>query len=226
MKRKFAFIILLIVVLYTKKISAQVQFGVMAGPQFATQNYNTDLSVNTGFNTTVHGGITAFFRLSKDFYLHQTLGYSGKGVTVEDIQFYDNVGNSLGTGDAHLLFHDVELRSPLVYKTVLSSKAELSAGGGPYFAYVLSGSQKITGENIYTANGEKRSKIDLDGSGYKRFDFGITAELNLHLKNKWIIGISTDFGIVKAFEVPYASGRNTSFCLSFGYLFHKQKQKK
>ena len=219
MKRKLALIILLMFFLYTRKSSAQVQFGVMAGPQFATQNYNTDLSTNTGFNTTAHGGATAFIRMGKELYLHETLGYWGKGVIIQDIQFYDNVGNSLGTGDAHLIFHNIELRSPLVYKTSLSAKRALSVGAGPYFGYVLSGSQKITGENIYTINGEKRSKIDLEDAGYKRFDLGITAEFNLHFNNKWIVGISGDLGIVKAFEVPYSSGRNRSFCISIGYLF-------
>ena len=221
MKRKLSSIVLITFVFTAFHTHAQLRVGIMGGPQFATQNQIGELSAKTTFNTTAHAGVTLFVPFSKEFYLHTTLGYSGKGVTMKNIQFYDNLGNSLGTGDINVLIHYIELRSPLIYKATLSSRMDLAVGAGPYFGYALSGYRKINGENYFTFMGEKKSEIDFENEEYKRIDLGYTVEVNLHFTNQWVVGLYTSLGVLKIVEMQYYSVRNSAFGISFGYLLKK-----
>ena len=225
MKRKISLIIPITVILNASISSAQLTVGILAGPQFATRNYNNELGVRATFNTTLNAGLTAFIPLGKELYLHETIGYSGKGVLGKNVQFTDNVGNDVGTGDVHVLIHYLELRTPIVYYTSISSKIDLSTGAGPYFGYALGGYRKITGDNIYTVYGEQKYDIDFEQDGHRRFDFGVIAEVNFLLSKKWLLGLSGDFGLLKAEETQVRAIRNTSFTISFGYLFKKRNAK-
>ena len=86
MKKKLLLPVLFAII--TIRASSQTQFGIIAGPQFATRNYPEEIDIRAGFITTANAGVTSFFPLTKELSLHETFGYSGKGVILKKIQFF------------------------------------------------------------------------------------------------------------------------------------------
>lgn len=221
MKRKH--FLLVFIHLIHLPILAQVQIGLMAGPQFSTREYKFG-SAHNGLITSINAGVMSSMHLSKKFVLHGTLGFSGKGVTIKDLTFSDALGNDMGQGNINILLNYIELRIPGNYAIDLSSRLKLLCGAGPYFSYAVSGHQKVTNNNFF--GGFINGGLDFENE-YNRFEFGITANTSLQLHKNWLLGVSTDIGVTDIFKIESSTTTShISFSVALGYLFfHHFKNK-
>ena len=203
---------------------AQLQIGIMGGPQFSIRYYTKSIADN-GFITSVNTGITSLVPLSKKLSLHGVFGYSGKGVILKDFIYSDGGGSAIA-GDINILLHYLELRCPINYSFALSSKTNLLVGTGPYFAYAIGGRQWIKENNYFSSFLNRELNF---GNEYKRFEGGLTANVTLQHRQKWSLGIYSDIGLTNIFRME--TSKNTShrsFSFAIGYLFwqHKKSENK
>ena len=200
---------------------SQLQIGVFGGPQFSIRYYTKTIADNR-FITSVNAGVTSLVALSKKFRLHESFGYSGKGVFLHDFKFNDG-GGSATAGDMNILLHYLELRSPIDYNVAISPKSTLLIGAGPYFSYAVAGRQEIK-NNDYFASFLNR-KLDFEDE-YNRFEFGITSNIGLELRQKFLFNIYTDIGLSNIFKMESSKTiSHRSFSFTLGYLFLLQKKK-
>lgn len=221
MQKRFAFLIPVFIFIQFS-VSAQVQVGIMAGPQFSIRHYNKSIA-NNGFITSGNAGVTSIIPVSKKLALHGTLGYSGKGVIIKDFTFNDVLGNDMGKGDINILLHYIELRSPVDYIFNLSSGSKLLVGAGPYISYAVGGHQKIKNNDFFAAL--IGDELDFENE-YNRFEFGITSNIGLQFSQKWLLSIYTDLGLTDIFKMESSKNiSHRSFSFTLGYAFWHQKKK-
>ena len=224
MKRKKLLLVLMPLLIIHLSVLAQIQVGLIAGPQFSTREYKFGSAYN-GLITSINASITSLIPLSKKLLLQGMLGYSGKGVIIKDFTFNDALGNDMGKGNVNILLNYVELRSPMNYAINLSSRSKFLIGAGPYFSYAVSGHQKVTNNNFFGAFIDKG--LDFENE-YNRFEFGMTANTSLQLHKNWLLGACTDIGVTDIFKIESSTTTShVSFSLTLGYLFfHHLKNKR
>lgn len=224
MKRVICLLTTALILFTQSRVCAQIQVGVMAGPQFSTREYKFGSAYN-GLITSINASITSLIPLSKKLVLQGMLGYSGKGVIIKDFTFNDALGNDMGKGNVNILLNYVELRSSVNYTMDLSPKSKFLIGAGPYFSYAVSGHQKVRNNNFFGAFIDKG--LDFENE-YNRFEFGMTANASLQLHKNWLLGACTDIGVTDIFKIESSTTTShVSFSLTLGYIFfHHLKNKR
>ena len=102
------------------------------------------------------------------------------------------------------------------YRVNLSDQVQLQMNIGPYFAFGLSGKQKV--ENSF-ANGDNYEIDSFDSDeGNKKFDCGIDVGAAVTYKH-YYIGISYERGLVNASQLADYNYQNGTIAVSLGYNF-------
>src|SRR5690349_15618153 len=110
MKRKPLILVVFFLIFLTHNMNAQQAFGLKAGVQFSKMK---DFVLNTNYLTSFQAKGIGVFKINKSFALTPSIGYSGKGFVYRNLQMTDNLGNTIGTADAHNLFNYIQLTVPV-----------------------------------------------------------------------------------------------------------------
>jgi len=136
-----------------------------------------------------------------------------------NLEFTDQIGNSLGTGDVIALFHYVQLTVPLSYKIAPDQNHEYYFGTGPYFSYAVSGKGRI--KHVALSNGQESFNLFTDDT-YKRADAGIAIEIASRLRKKYLAAFNVDIGLSNVGNGSGAKLKQLAAGLSVGYLFNRR----
>lgn len=222
--------VIAILVLTTTALQAQVEFGVVAGPNFQNmvgKDADGDKLTN-GMIVGFHAGVKANIPFAPDFYFQTGLLFSQKGSK--------NNGGVLPTKASGEDYHTTTRISYLELPLHLMFKPELGngrviVGFGPYVAYGITGKQSTSwGSFSYDPKIKFKNEIELsdywstDYAYYRGFDagadifagyefgFGLYAILNAQLG---MLNMTTD--IAEWDGEPNL--KNTGFSVSLGYNF-------
>jgi hypothetical protein len=156
--------------------------------------------------------------LSDEVTINPSLGYSGKGYKWNNVEFTDQFGTPLGTGDVIGLFHYLQVTVPISYKIIPDETQEYYFGAGPYFGYAVSGKGRIK----HVAVSSYEDSWDLfDDDAYKRTDAGIAVEIASRLKKKFLIAFNVDIGLSNVGNQGGGKLKQLAGGLSVGYLFRR-----
>jgi len=107
----------------------------------------------------------------------------------------------------------VELPLLLTYRFNVSGKYKLIFSGGGYVGYGIAGKTKNTATLLDGST--RKEKMDSFSEGVEKFDTGLAAGASLEYKEKYSIGISSDFGL----QSTQSTFKNRTYGLTFGYRF-------
>jgi len=215
MKRIKQGLVMFVLIILNHNINAQQSFGIKAGVQFSKMK---EFVLNTNYLTSLQAKGIGVFKINKSIALTPSIGYSGKGFVYRNLQMTDNLGNTIGTADAHNLFNYIQLTVPVSYSIGFGKANTLFFGAGPYFAYALSGKGKL--KNINGTVDPSSWALYSDDT-YKRTDAGLVIELSGTLNQRFLISLNTDFGFTDVFKGEEAKMKTIAGGLSIGYLFQK-----
>jgi len=203
----------------THSLFAQsVKFGLSAGLNESTnstyQGSPTVISGYKGFNA----GVFAEFD-QKKFSFEPGLFFSVKGYNAKTyIQYTDNASvNAQGK----VVLNYLELPLNVLYN-IRVPIGKLFIGGGPYFAYAISGHSNSTVNQNGTTFTQSSNSLFNSGSPFKRTDFGLNAVAGLSLKNGILFNLKYGYGLTSIFHSTQTStdgGHNSVFSVSAGYMF-------
>lgn len=197
-------ILLLICISVNHEISAQIQWGVKAGPNLSAmllkdQSGYTKVKLRPGF----HLGGTADMVLSDKFYLQPSLLLSGKGFTIDK-----NGGAQYLYGVDKIKFtsYYIELPVNFIFKPQVGN-GRMLLGAGPYIAYGLGGRWKaeangmsVTGKLKFLNN---YSSTDSSMGGNSRtipytkpFDFGANILIGYEFSRNLYFHINGQLGLL------------------------------
>lgn len=198
-------ILLALVALFaTYTLSAQeLRWGATWGLNFANVHCVKQNSSNCylGLNFGVKAEMTFDDVLSEGFYTDARLLYTIKG------------GN--WAGFRHNLGY-IELPLNAGYRYAITDDVKLFGGLGPYFALGVAGSSVVKESHTKT-------KTDLFGISYKRFDFGLNYNVGVELYDKWQVFMGFEHGVINAFknelEGEKRKGVPMNFYIGAAYMF-------
>ena len=107
----------------------------------------------------------------------------------------------------------VELPLLLTYRFNVSGKYKLIFSGGGYVGYGIAGKTKNTATLLDGST--RKEMMDSFSEGVEKFDTGLAAGAALEYKEKYSIGISSDFGL----QSTQSTFKNRTYGLTFGYRF-------
>lgn len=197
-------ILALVALVATSTLSAQeLRWGVTAGLNFANIRYAKANSSDCYVG--LHGGVKAEMdlkdKIAEGFYADGRLVYTLKGGSWQD--FHRNLGY-------------VEMPFNFGYKFMLNQDVKLMAGFGPYVAL------GVGGKTVVKSN-DTKTKTDVYGKIYKRFDFGLNYTLGVELYDKWQVFMGFEHGLVNAYKNELEGGKDKVHPLNFyiggAYMF-------
>jgi hypothetical protein len=174
-------------------------FGITAGYNMATANFDKKFDGTTGTKGSFHLGLTGELRLSNNFFFNTGLLYSCKGYT------YENKRNDIDEeANAHFIEVPIlaSLRIPLGYTT----KVQFCAG--PYLGLCISGNIKDLWAD---RNGKKASDVSFS-SAYSSFDYGMQAGVGFDFYYHYHVGINYQLGMASKYS-------NRNLMIGLGYRF-------
>jgi Outer membrane protein beta-barrel domain len=229
MKTRFLTVIAALVLSATA-IQAQVDFGIVAGPNFANmvgKDGDGD-KITNGLLVGFHAGVKVNLYMAPDFYFQTGLLFSQKGSL--------NNGGALPSKAASDDYHTtsrlsyIEMPLHLLFKPQFG-KGNILVGFGPYVAYGITGKQTIeAGDFSYDQKVKFKNEIgledywDMDNAYFRGFDAGADIfagyEMNMGLyfqlnAQLGLLDIVTDVTEWESESVL----RNTGFGVSVGYNF-------
>ena len=218
-----------ILVLSVTALQAQVEFGIVAGPNFQNmvgKDADGD-KITNGLLVGFHAGVKANIPFAPDFYFQTGLLFSQKGSK-------NNIGliptKSSGDYNTTTRLSYIELPLHLLFRPELGN-GHVLVGFGPYVAYGITGSQKTSvGSFSYEPKIKFKNEIDVSDywttdyayfrgfdagadifAGYE-FGFGLYAQLNAQL------GLLNMVTSVQDFDGE-SNLKNTGFSVSICYNF-------
>jgi hypothetical protein len=203
--------------LLTKSYGQNV-FGFKVGGQFSKMKGFDDGGPKSLLPTVQVKG-DGIIPISDDFTLNPSLGYSGKGYKWNDLEFTDQLGNPIGSGDVIGLFNYVQLTVPISYKIASDQNHEYYLGAGPYFSYAVSGKGKVKHAAI---QGNEDSWDLFSGKSYKRTDAGVAIEVASRLNKKYMVAVNFDIGLSDVSNTGGGKLKQMAGGISIGYLFGKK----
>ena len=215
MKMKILLLSIFTSTLFISSTYSQNVFGFKGGMQLAKITGVGD--VPKSLLTTIQLKGVAIFPLTDEVTITPSLGYSGKGYRWNNLTFTDQVGNSLGEGDAIGLFNYIQLTLPLSYKIIAGQNQEYYLGAGPYFSYAVSAKGKI--KHVSLTGGDETWDMFKDNA-YKRTDAGIAIEISSRLKRKYLISFNTDIGLADVSNDGGGKIKQLAAGISVGYVFN------
>lgn len=112
---------------------------------------------------------------------------------------YIQKGYEFQTGKTkfHGTFNYLQAPVHLGYRIPLSSELNLLGEVGPYFAYGVGGTRKVTvADSDYSISNDSFC----DDSPYNRFDVGVGAKVSLEFRNFIVLGAGYDHGLNQFYE--------------------------
>jgi len=231
MKTRFISIVTILVFTVTA-LEAQVDFGIVAGPNFQNmvgKDSDGD-KITNGLLMGFHAGLTAAIPVATDFYIQTGLLFSQKGSrNNEGLIPLKAAGNEYNT-TTRISYIDLPVH--LLFRPVFG-KGHILVGFGPYVALGLAGSQEVDyGSSLPTLQqkiqfkGEVASEEfwDLDYAYYKRFDAGADIFAGYELEMGLWFRLNAQLGLLNMVpDVADWDGesilKNTGFGISVGYNF-------
>ena len=168
-------------------------FGIKAGYNMATSQFDSKYDGTTGSVGGFHFGVTADIRLANNFYLSSGLIYSGKGYT------YENSGNDIDE-EGNAQYIDIPLQASV--RLPLGQTVKMFVNAGPYAAICVGGKVKDNWGNLEESF----------STAYSGFDYGLQAGVGLILYHHIQIGADYQLGMGGSY-------RNRNLMLGVGYRF-------
>jgi len=221
---------------------AQINFGILAGLNNATQHRNGD--AYRKYRLLWHAGVVADIPLAGRFYLQPQLLASVKGSRSEahnlDSTVYFLISDA--SGKTRMLY--LELPVNVLYKHTLGP-GKLIVGGGPYVAYGLGGKTSSTltyrsGEQVFSEstikfknethpNDEELGKYTY----YKPLDAGLNFIAGYELNNGLCFNVNYSLGLTNiepsetirtdGIHIIHGTTKNRYFGFSVGYFLRKHQ---
>lgn len=183
-------------------------FGVRAGINSSKQyamNKLSDHENRLGFLA----GVTADINIVRSFSVNTGVLYVQKGWKTD---YSDSRGSIEKKDNSSYL----EIPVQASYRVKLSDQVGLQLNIGPYFAFGLSGKQKMT--NTFP-NGDNYEIDSFDDTlGAKKFDCGVTVGTAITFQH-YYIGINYERGLVNVSNIDNSKFQNGSIAVSLGYNF-------
>jgi len=202
-------------ILFVTTSSSQNLFGIKAGVQLSKMS-GFEGNPN-GFLTSLQLKATGIFPVGDMVALTPSLGYSGKGYGWKGIDFTDQYGTPMGTGNVNGLFNYIQLTVPISYRIANNPNKEYYFGLGPYYAYAVSGKGRI--KHISIPNAEDSWDLFSDDF-YKRSDAGIVIEISTRRSKRYLASFNLDIGLANVSNGDGNKLKQLSAGLSLGYLFN------
>lgn len=183
--------------------------GVRGGVNFSKQ-YNTGDGADMDFRTSYQVGIEADLNIFRSLSVNTGAMLIQKGYKTE----YSDYRGSMETKDNATY---IEIPLLLSYRVKLSDAAQFQLNVGPYFAFGVSGKQRIES----TFPGLKSYEIDSydEYDGMKKQDIGIHAGVAVTYNN-FYAGACYERGLKNVSNVPNADFRNGTIAITVGYNFN------
>jgi hypothetical protein len=221
--------LLVILILTTVALQAQVGFGLLGGVNFQNINGkdgNGD-KLENGLAIGFHAGVNVNIPLAPDFYFQPGLLFSVKGAKND---FFSPPEKASGDYATTTKLNYIEMPLNLLYRSQLG-KGYILLGFGPYVAYGIGGKENSDFGSISYERGVKfKSSVanmsDLVGNAYyKPFDAGANIFFGYELSMGVFCQLNAQLGMLKINpEYDWVtdderSFKNTGFGLSIGYRF-------
>jgi hypothetical protein len=110
----------------------------------------------------------------------------------------------------------LELAIPVQYRLV-NKNMKLYFGAGPYISYAIGGKAKWENVTGQPGNEPRKQSIVFGDNGAKRLDAGLTILASAQIKERWLLSINYDQGILKTQN--YSTTHSFSVGLTIGYIF-------
>lgn len=198
------------------KAQSPIRWGVTAG-----MNISSEGSGDYKFTPGINIGGTVEYQFGKAGFLSSGLLLSQKGFANKseyDFRIDFNNGTVIeesGKYNVKKKSYYLELPVFVGYKFHISEMVSLKLSAGPYVAVGLWGKVKDKNDS---ANDFSLYK-DGYGEDFRRFDYGLGANLSVELAKHYQIGFGCDMGLRKTEKNGYMGSRNQNMTISFGYLF-------
>ncbi len=199
------FIVTLVAIVAAFGASAQdLRWGATGALNFSwvhTSEMNSSDSY-IGFHAGVKAEMDFSHIIADGFYLDGRFLYSLKGG--DWAGFHQNLGY-------------VEIPISLGYRLPVSSEVSLMGGLGPYFGL------GVIGKNVVSV-GDTKTKTDLFGNAYKRFDFGLGYQLGVEVWDQWQFFLGFEHSLLNIAKSDYDSAggakvRPLNFYIGTAFMF-------
>jgi len=158
--------------------------------------------------------------IKENFVFMPSLGYLPKGVQFTNIVFTDSLGNELGSGNLKRRIDYLQLTLAESYKMQWGTGIEGFIGAGPYLAYAMAGKEKVSGfVPVNNGTAPPNKAVDFKAAAIKRWDAGINVQVSVLFSKTWLVGLCTDFGILKLNSAGTINAQNRSSRIYVGYVF-------
>jgi hypothetical protein len=224
--------VIAILILTAAVLQAQVEFGVVAGPNFQNmvgKDADGDKLTN-GMIVGFHAGVKANIPIAPDFYFQTGLLLSQKGSRNNEVLIAVKAASDEYNTTTRISYIDVPLH--LLFRPEFGS-GHILVGFGPYVAVGLFGSQDVDyGSSVPTMEQKIKFKGEItddefwqmDNAYYKRFDAGADIFVGYEMSMGLWFRLNAQLGLLNMISdiTDYegeANLKNTGFGLSVGYNF-------
>lgn len=223
--------VIAILVLTASALEAQVEFGVVAGPNFQNmvgKDAGGDKLTN-GLIVGFHAGVSASLSIAPDFYFQTGLLFSQKGSK-------NNMGliPTKASGDDYnttTRISYIDLPLHLLFRPEIGS-GHVLVGFGPYVAFGIGGKQSVDYSSLPTMEQKVKfmgeisdeERWDMENAYFKRFDAGADIFAGYELSMGLWFKLNAQLGLLNMIPSLEDSDsqpnlKNTGFSLSVGYNF-------
>jgi hypothetical protein len=223
--------VIAVLVLTATALQAQVEFGVVAGPNFQNmvgKDADGDKLTN-GLLVGFHAGVTANIPIAPDFYFQTGLLFSQKGSKNNMGLIPVKASSDDYNTTTRISYIDLPLH--LLFRPELGN-GHILVGFGPYVAFGIGGKQMVDYASLPTMEQKVKFKgeitgderWDLENTYFKRFDagadifFGYEMSMGLWFRLNAQLGLLNMIPDVADYDGE-ANLKNTGFGLSVGYNF-------
>lgn len=223
--------VIAILVLTATALEAQVEFGILAGPNFQNMVGKDDDGdkLTNGMIIGFHAGVSASIPVAPDFYFQTGLLFSQKGSK-------NNMGliPTKASGDDYnttTRISYIDLPLHLLFRPELGS-GHVLVGFGPYVAFGIGGKQTVDYSGLpameqkvkFKSEISYEERYDLENTYFKRFDAGADIFAGYELSMGLWLRLNAQLGLLDMMPAlqdgdPQANLKNTGFSLSVGYNF-------
>lgn len=188
----------------TFSASAQVTWNLkLGGGMSSFVISNSEMDLQSRFVGKVGVGMEMPF--ASNWSLMPSLEFAMKGTKGENENIEDKIDLSY-----------IQVPVVAAYRFNLNDRLNMVVKAGPYFAYALSGNEKVT-----EGNQEWEYDIFDDYEGSKRFEVGIDAGVDFEI-HRFVVGVEYERGftnIISAGDDADFDIKNQAFYVTLGYKF-------
>ncbi len=217
-------------VLSVSALLAQVDFGIVAGPNFQNMvgKDNDGDKITNGLIVGFHAGVSASIPIATDFYFQTGLLFAQKGSRNNEGLLPTKASDDEYHTTTRISYIDLPLH--LLFKPEFGG-GHILVGFGPYVAFGVAGNQEVDYSPIlYEQKVKFKSNItpeeywDLDFVYYRRFDAGADIFAGYELSMGLWFRLNAQLGLLDVIpDVDEYDNdsflKNTGFGLSVGYNF-------